>query len=698
MATRALMRCMVAIALHAAPTQAALLIAQPKSGSSSASATLGRLCGYRTRQALNLQWVTTTFDARNGVPCSRAALHKSTQSVVSEFLDDPRFAQLHWASATSDGQLADRKPLHLRPLAQKRTVVRCVGERVAWSAPRGERRVQRSDSCFATLPHSDMVERISESLLEKWLHSPVLHKQHLLPTPANLEMVSRSLRRNASARLLLLLRKPIDAAYSYINHKLPSAALSRSPNASPACTLLNRLVDLHQWHQRWVEFAARLPQRVEVVRFDELFVDDNCGPLRRAVRALCPRAQVCLSANCRVVMAQRRTSNVSYSSPSAKHASRTWAACVAQAREPARQTSSIEMRDAPLPSTAARSYHIPAQLNHLQLGVLRRQISALPRFRACQQHRPRGQVARLETLRSLCTLEDANKHASLNMTYGTRWALSSLCVPRDRAGSTLWPSCSVVGGSGALLWPPRRGAEIDLAAAVFRVGLSPTMYQVLNTTRNMTGIRTTVRVLKLGADTGIGAMHHACTRHEAAEARLLFVLFRRHTCHGAHLTLPWPPACRSALVVHAQVLYPRIELSRVQNSSSLSSPRYRLSTGGATLLATRALCARTTVFGFDPPSLNQISNRERAERGWWPYHFYNTREPGDKACDVSKHGRRVCRAAHDFANEWHSFCALCSIMPAVFEYKLPDALKYGNGTCACRIAMARAPAGWAAYT
>ena len=69
-----------------------------------------------------------------------------------------------------------------------------------------------------------------------------------------------------------------------------------------------------------------------------------------------------------------------------------------------------------------------------------------------------GQVVRLNALREACLRPGAAT---------TRWEQASLCQPRNRR--RMWPSCSLVGGSGGLLWPPERGAEIDGAAAVFRL-------------------------------------------------------------------------------------------------------------------------------------------------------------------------------------------------------------------------------------
>lgn len=260
-----------------------------------------------------------------------------------------------------------------------------------------------------------------------------------------------------------------------------------------------------------------------------------------------------------------------------------------------------------------------------------------------------------------------------------------------------WPTCAVLGGSGGLLWPPRRGEEIDAASAVFRL---VDMLPADRGNASFIGNKTTVVAMRpYDLTTAINSSYCGMKG-----IRLLVVLhgpqgdlFRLGGAAAACQTIrAGAEKCGGdTIVVMAQHgLHQQIRIGELRYKGCggvCNLPMYLdtghvWSTGAAMLLAANALCSRTDVYGFDPPRFNELTNEERRANGWWPYHFYDEHVPGDKLTGPNQTKPGPKHSPHSFDREFGAFCKICK--DGKVRIHLPTVLgAWRDNKCACREAM-----------
>lgn len=252
--------------------QGVLLVAQPKSGSTSLMETLGSIAGVDAKQELSnkLGTVQTYHCGRNDT--LRAEM---LRGLVGESLrNGSRILGANFSA-----------------------VDHCNW--TAWESTRWHVHAQKS--CFRLLPHSDMWE-LHHQTVSHWLTSRTLYKQHVLPTPHNLDLVAKT-----NGKIALLVRDPVDSAIAYHFAHPTQAPLD-------ACRTFGLALALARWRQMWLTVAAMNPKRFFIIHFEDLYASSSdrlCRTIDRVLKHLGYKPKHDIRDRqhaCTLQMAQRRYS------------------------------------------------------------------------------------------------------------------------------------------------------------------------------------------------------------------------------------------------------------------------------------------------------------------------------------------------------------------------------------------------------
>jgi hypothetical protein len=309
-------------------------------------------------------------------------------------------------------------------------------------------------------------------------------------------------------------------------------------------------------------------------------------------------------------------------------------------------------------------------------------------------HSPHRAVIDLDRLAGSCTGQYHYSMEPLHPMLSPQLQQSCLCSPSGEKRPPLYSECAVVGASGSLLEAPAYGAEIDAHAGVFRLAatISGWNASIAKWPAGTLGNRTTIMVLREGE-----VKRHKCT---AASPDVLVVLSSFPGC--SHWSCEWSCArtaplsealrlggCRHTFAMRAEDgMHLGVMLGTAGIQPAMATSRW--SSGAQMALAALALCRTTHIYGFDPPTLNAMSAHERVAQGLWPYHFFDSMEPG-MFTDLHGIVRRLPRhiangTGHAFKLEYDALCGRSCHHDGVLEYRFPSMnlsrRSHLNG-CAC---------------
>ena len=304
------------LSLVVGSSEAVLLVAQPKSGSTSLMATLGQVAGLRTIQEFGQELgEASTFDCSDSAAVNREILEELASQA------NENGTRLKFANANFDQLLKDdsgKKCFQSWPAFYSKT----------------KGHPHQKDSCFRLLPHSDMWN-LYKKTADEWMTSQTtLYKQHVVPTRHNLELIAEDMISKRKDRIVLLIRDPIAAAVAYLFVRYD--ATKEPPKVDP-CEVFGLALGLTIWRQNWLTFAEAHPESVFVLDFDDLYLKPEppdsdasraydqrrCELLEKAVNFLGHDAKVPLfskdnkkekeeidgdNKTCRIEMAQHRYS------------------------------------------------------------------------------------------------------------------------------------------------------------------------------------------------------------------------------------------------------------------------------------------------------------------------------------------------------------------------------------------------------
>ena len=245
-------------------SEAVLLVAQPKSGSTSLMATLGQVAGLRTIQEFGEKLgEPSSFDCADNATVNREILEELSSQA------NENGTRLKFAKANFDQLLKDEK--------------QCFH---SWTAffSKHHGHPHEKNSCFRVLPHSDMWN-LYKKTADEWMTSKTtLYKQHVVPTDHNLDLIAEDMISKRKDRIVLLLRDPIAAAVAYLFVHY-DAKKNKPPRVDP-CHLFGLALGLTTWRNNWLKFAEAHPESVFVLDFEDLYSNpDPDHPKSDASRA-----------------------------------------------------------------------------------------------------------------------------------------------------------------------------------------------------------------------------------------------------------------------------------------------------------------------------------------------------------------------------------------------------------------------------